>query len=161
MCDFAMSLTKEQATGYAIYGLLAGIGSTYSRSFTQNEGISSLDAKFSQFESGELQERHNWLIEMRHHQLAHKDRLWEKEMAAKIGIEDDISRIIVTVSENGDTEWEIKRIHFPNIQFPKIRDLCEFQRARLAEESDGMLKYFMESRGVAPGTYDLERDFVD
>jgi hypothetical protein len=161
LCDLAASLTKEQQTAYTIYGLLAGIGAAYSRSFTQSDGISSLDAKFTRFTSSELQQRHDWLIEMRNHQLAHKNRLWEQKMAADIGIKDEISKITVTVSKDGDTEWEVNRIHFPNVQFSRIKTLCEFQRARLIEESDRMLKHFLESPEVTAGIYDLERDFPD
>ena len=80
-------------------------------------------------------------------------------MAADIGIKDEISKIMVTVSKDGDTEWEVKRIHFPNVHFSRIKQLCDFQRKRLIEESGGMLKYFLESQGVGAGTFDLEGDF--
>ena len=159
LCGLAGALTQEQQSVYTIYGLLAGIGATYGRSFTQNDGISSLGEKFAHFTSPELQQRHDWLIEMRNHQLAHKDRLWEKRMAADIGLKDQISKIKVTVSGSGDTEWEVKRIHFPNVHFSRIKQLCEFQRKRLIEESGGMLKHFLESQHVGAGTFDLERDF--
>jgi hypothetical protein len=156
LCNLTASLPKElQSSADTISGLWAGIGATYSRSFTQNDGISSLDSKFTQFPSTELQQRHDWLIEMRNNQLVHKNRPWEKTKIA------DIDKIMVTVFDDGNTEWEVKRLHFPNVYFSRIKELCEFQRGRFTQESDGMLKHFLDSQEVSPGTRDLEQDFTD
>lgn len=154
LCDLGASLQKPQKE--TIHGLWAGIGATYGKSFTQNDGISALDSKFTKFSDPDFQRRHDWLMEVRHNQLAHKNRVWEESLMP------DVGDILVHVSGDGETEWDVQYFDFPNVTFSNVKKLCEYQRARLAQESDGMLKHFLELQGVEGGkTYNLEKDFSD
>jgi len=160
LCDLAMSLPENQRSRETISALWAGVAVTYGRSFKHSQGMSELDSKFRRFPSDELQRRHDWLLEMRDCQFAHKDRLWETEKAASIGFENELPRILLEVFEDGNTEWEVKGLQYPNVRFYDSKDLCEFQRVRLAQESDAMILHHVKSHDLkSEHTYDLEKDF--
>jgi predicted AlkP superfamily pyrophosphatase or phosphodiesterase len=159
LCNLAMSLTENQRSREVISGLWAGLAVTYGRSFKHSNGISALDPKFSSFPSDQLQRRHDWLLDKRDRQFAHKDRLWEEAKAKHIGFEEELPKIMLEVFGNGNTEWEVKGLEYPNVRFSDFKELCEFQRTRLAQESDRMILHQVKSHEVKPGVYDLERDF--
>jgi hypothetical protein len=159
LCDLAMSLDEHHRDDDVIFGVWTGVVAAYARSFTQNQGISALDAKFSRFALPRDQVLHDRLIEMRNRLHAHKDRLWEEGVAANMGKNESASSVIVTILEDGQTEWEVRRPAFSVAYFADVKALCELQTTRLIQESDGILKNFLESQPVTPGKYDLEKDF--
>jgi hypothetical protein len=162
LCDLAMTLPEEQQPNYdTTSGLWTGIAVCYGRAFKHSDGISSLDSKFTTFPSDELRQRHEWLIAMRDHQFAHKDRLWEREKADQIGFKDDLDKIMLIVAEDGETEWEVKSVQYPNVRLSDFKALCELQRERLAKESDAMILHHINSRELEPGTYDLQKDIPE
>ena len=57
----------------------------------------------------------------------------------------EVGEIVVEVSGNGDTEWEVKYVDYPNVTFANIKKLCELQRGRFADEANGMLRLECES----------------
>ncbi|SRR6266496_391616 len=159
LCDLAASLPKEHRNVDVLFGLWTGIVVAYARSFTQNKGVSAIEAKFRRFGSKRDQSLHDRLIEMRHHLHAHKDRSWEEQVTAKLGKPNFVSKVFVTIFSDGETEWEVQRPTFPEKHFSDVRQLCDLQTSRLKQESDKMLKIFLESHDVTPGTYDLATDF--
>jgi hypothetical protein len=162
LCDLAMSFPEDRQSDYeTTSGLWTGISVCYGRAFKHSDGISSLDSKFSDFPSDQLRRRHEWLIEMRDRQFAHKDRLWERDKAEQIGFKEDLEKIMLIVAEDGNTEWEVKYLLYPNVRFSNVRELCEFQRDRLAQESNAMILHHIHSRELEPGTYDLRQDIPE
>jgi hypothetical protein len=159
LCDLAISLPKEHHNVDVLFGLWTGVVVAYARSFTQNEGVSAIDAKFQRFDSQRDQSLHDQLTEMRYHLHGHKDRSWEEQVAASFGKLNFIPKVFVTVFKNGETEWEVQRPVFPEKYFEDVRQLCDVQASRLRQESDKMLKHFLESQCVSPGKYDLETNF--
>ncbi|MDQ2867117.1 MAG: hypothetical protein M3R59_01695 [Verrucomicrobiota bacterium] len=159
LCDLALSLPTEHRNTDVFFGLWTGVVVAYARSFTQNKGVSAIGAKFKQFDQQRDQALHDRLVEMRHHLHAHKDRSWEEEVATKLFKPNFVSRVFVTVFDDGETEWEVQRPVFPDKYFSDVKQLCNVQAVRLKQESDKMLKRFLESHGVTPGGYDLEMDF--
>src|SRR6266496_4596167 len=109
LCDLAVSLLPNHRNVDVFFGLWTGVVVAYARSLTQNKGVSAIDAKFKRFDSGRHQALHDRLIEMRHHLHAHKDRSWEEQVAAKIFKSHFLSKVFVTVSSDGETEWELQR----------------------------------------------------
>ena len=159
LCDLAGSLPKEHRNVDVFFGLWTGVVVAYARSFTQNKGVSAIDAKFRCFNTQRDQALHDRLIEMRHHLHAHKDQSWEEQVAAGFGKSNFVSNVFVTVFGNGETEWEVQRPVFSEKYFGDVKRLCDLQSRRLKQESDKMLKRFLESHDVTAGKYDLEADF--
>jgi hypothetical protein len=159
LCELALVLPAEHRNSDVFFGLWTGVVVAYARSFTQNKGVSAIDAKFKRFNSQWRQALHDRLIEIRHRLYAHKDRSWEEQVAAKFFKSNFVSKVFVTVFPDGETEWEVQRPTFPEKYFADVKDLCEFQSNRLKQESDSMLKHFLESHNVTAGKYDLEKDF--
>jgi hypothetical protein len=159
LCDLAASLPSKHRTVDVFFGLWTGVVVAYARSFTRNKGVSAIDAKFKRFNSQRHQELHDRLIEMRHHLHAHKDQSWEEQVAAKVFKSNFISKVFVTVFSDGETEWEVHRPTFPQRYFADVKQLCDLQTNRLKQESDEMLKHFLESHDVRPARYDLQTDF--
>jgi len=158
LCDLGLSLPKDRRSKDVIFGLWTGIVIAYARSFTANLGVSALDRKFSRFASRHNQNLHDRLIEMRKHLHAHKDLLWEEAAVANMGRTNaPVSRVMLTVLEDGETEWEVQRPEFPDTYFTDVKQLCDVQTGRLKEESDGMLKHLLGAEPVTPGNYDLAR----
>lgn len=160
LCDLAILLPKEHRNVDVRFGLWTGIVVAYARSFMHNKDVSAINAKFGRFGSQRDQSLHYRLMEMRNHLHTHKDRFWEEQVAAKFSKSNFVSKVFVTVLQNGETEWEVQRPTFPEKHFSDVRQLCDLQANRLKEESDNMLKHFLESQDVSPGKYDLETDFT-
>src|SRR5436190_19037535 len=139
LCDLATSLPTEHQNVDVLFGLWNGVVVAYARSFTENKGISAMEAKFGRFDSRRYQALHDRLIEMRHHLHAHKDLLWEEHVAEKLGKPNSVSKIIVTVFNDGETEWEVQRPAFPEKYFNDVKQLCDLQATRLKKASDDML----------------------
>jgi hypothetical protein len=148
LCELAVSLPEEHRNVDVFFGLWTGVVVAYARSFTQNKGVSAIHAKFKHFDSQRDQALHHRLIEMRHHLHAHKDRSWEEQVATKLFKPNFVSKVFVTVFDDGETEWEVQRPTFPERYFGDVRRLCDVQANRLKEESDEMLKNFLESHDV-------------
>lgn len=162
LCALATSGQEEQRSEDTIFGLWTGVVVAYARSFTQNKGVSALDPKFRRFTSKRDQSLHDRLIEMRHRLHAHKDRLWEEMVATTFFPKANaVARIIVRVSEDGQTEWQVQRPVFPHAYFPDVRQLCDFQIDRLVQDSHRILQRFLESRSITPGNYCLEARSLD
>ena len=145
LCDLATWLPKEHRNVDVFFGLWTGVIVAYARSFTQNKGVSAIDAKFRCFGSQRDQVLHDQLIGMRHHLHAHKDRSWEEQVAAKLSKPNFVSKVYVTVLSDGETEWEVQRPTFHEKHFSDVKQLCVVQVNRLKEESDKMLKSFLET----------------
>lgn len=159
LCELATSLPTEHQNVDVFFGLWTGVVVAYARSFTANKGVSAIDVKFKRFDSKGHQALHDRLIEMRHHLHAHKDRSWEEQVAAELFNPNFVSKVLVTVFADGETEWEVQRPTFSEKYFSDVKQLCDFQANRLKAESDEMLKHVLESNNVGPGKYDLETDF--
>src|SRR6266516_3859615 len=136
LCDLATSLPREHRNVDVFFGLWSGVVVAYARSFTQNKGVSAIDAKFKRFASKRDQAVHDRLIEMRNHLHAHKDRSWEEQVAAKLFKSNIVSKVFVTVFDSGETEWEVQRPTFPEKYFGDVQRLCDAQVSRLKQESD-------------------------
>ncbi len=68
---------------------------------------------------------------------------------------------MLIVAEDGETEWEVKSVQYPNVRLSDFKALCEFQRERLAKASDAMILHHINSHELKPGTYDLQKDIPE
>ncbi len=159
--SLGMSLTDNLSSNDDLVdGLWTGTCTAYARSFVRGTKMDCLREPFRKFPTTERRNRHFGLIEMRHTRGAHKDRAAEEKKTEKLGLKGECSKILLRVSDDGETEWQVKRDHYPNVTLARIKDLCEFQEQRLAKASNKQIMHLVGTGEINTGTYDLQRGLV-
>lgn len=127
-CDLLIKYVKDKSD--SLYTpLLAATIVYYARPFTKNRGYEALDVQWGKFQNKDLQEMHDYLLELRHKVIAHSDadgrRVHFTREDTTIG-----KRInsVMVVSDSLAVE-----------HFQRVRETCEDLLGRLQTASDDAL----------------------
>ena len=137
--------------------LMAGIDTTYSRSFGQNDGIRPLGKSFTVFNDRSLDDTHGKLLRLRHGAYAHRDT---SAVGTFTGTDTDKSyqlQIRFDDSENPSLCSNAPELDPENLQ--NVVKLCSFQSQRALDAARKLLALVTKGKKYAPGTYTAGVDF--
>lgn len=152
-CDHLLSLSAIDP--HLEHCIGSGIVICYARPFTANNGISCLPAKFRQFRNTGMQDVHNAVMEARDMIYAHLDMRKEpKHLPYRLSMAER-NAVSIQIRPNGECKWTVPRHALSRSMLKPIMDLCEFQSARLHEDSSKMFAHLCTGKIFKPGNYTL------
>jgi hypothetical protein len=132
---------------------MAGIVTTYARSFVRNDGIGRLGVPFVDFEDDSLKETHVKLLRLRHRAYAHRDSLAVASLTKAAGDSArECYRLQVRVDEGANFSLCSNAPELNPENLPNVVRLCDFQSQRVNAAVVQLLPLVMK-RDYPPGIY--------
>lgn len=138
---------------------MAGIVTTYARSFVRNDGIGRLEEPFTDFEDEALKDTHTKLLRLRHAAYAHRDTSTVGSFTyAGLG-ESKSYQLQVRIDESGSLSLCSRAPELNPQNLPNVVKLCELQSQRAHDAGVKLLTLVMNGKKYPPGTYTAGVDF--
>lgn len=132
---------------------MAGIVTTYSRSFGQNDGIGPLGRAFSIFADEALRDTHAKLLRLRHQAYAHRDALAGASFTSAEPGGANCYKLQVRVENSGTVSLCSNAPELNPENLPNIVALCALQNQRVEDAVVKLLRTVMKDKKYQPGTY--------
>jgi hypothetical protein len=137
---------------------MAGIVTTYSRSFVRNDGLGPLGEPFISFDDESLKDTHAKLLRLRHKAYAHRDTL---AVSSFTGVENSASgcyQLQIRVDDGGNYSLCSNAPELDPENLPNVVKLCAFQSQRTNDAVVKLLRLVIK-RDYPPGIYTTGVDF--
>jgi hypothetical protein len=134
--------------------LVCSICVTYARSFTDNDGVGMISAKFARHADPRLQQTHDLLVAGRNSFYAHQDATLTAESPS--GERKPLQQVVINISRVPEPQGyyglslglALPEMRLRGIVIPDIRDLCQdLDRRLLAEVQSTMDQLFSDKVG--------------
>jgi hypothetical protein len=132
---------------------IAGIVTTYCRSFLRNDGIGPLGRAFRTFDDEALKDTHDKLLRLRHRAYAHRDALAASFFTSATGALVDCYKLRVRVENDGIISLCSNAPELNPENLPNIVALCALQSERASDAVAKLLRSVMKRKSYPPGTY--------
>lgn len=138
--------------------LFSGIITSYTRSFVECSGISSLKGKFDKFDDPRYAIEHKRICDARRYIYGHRDTKNETSIFENTRSAEELNLIKITLKEkNVGTEisFDARRSSLPDEYAERIGALAELQLERMKKALNDMLEVYAKSVDLKPGTYEI------
>lgn len=148
----------ENKTDNLRHVLFSGIIASYTRSFVECNGISTLKGRFDKFEDSRYKIEHDRICEARKYIYGHRDTENETSIFQKTRSAEEMNLIkilIEDVPEGTQVSFEARRSSLPDEYVERIGALAELQLERMKEALHKMLDHYAKSVDLKPGAYGI------
>ena len=158
-CDHFLDIKDK--TELLRHSLISGIIASYTRSFVEGQGLSSIRAKFSKFENPNMKHEHERICDARRVIYGHRDTINETSIFEHTPPSEEINKVIVTLDAEGKGTFEIRRSSLPDDYVEQIKELAQFQRTRMIDARNAKLEHYLRMHDSQPGQYFLNYGKTD
>jgi hypothetical protein len=138
---------------------MAGIVTTYARSFVRNDGIGRLEKPFTDFDDEALKDAHAKLLRLRHAAYAHRDTSTVRSFTYA---GPDISKsyqLQVRIDDSGNFGLCSNAPELNPENLPNVVKLCALQGQRAHDTVAKLLPLVIKEKNYSPGLYTAGVDF--